>query len=121
MPQKVDRTQRLAEQIRRELAALVGENISHPHASFLSITAVRITRDLSYGKVYITHIIQDEKERAELLRLLNAKAKTFQNQLFKKLTIRKIPELTFLYDNSVEYGAKMEVLLSNLVKKEDDE
>ena len=117
--QKVDRTQRLGEQIRRELAGALGEIISHPHASFLSITAVRITRDLSYGKVYITHIIQDKSERTELLKLLNSKSKQFQAYLFKRLSIRKIPELTFLYDNSVEYGAKMESLLSKLIQSED--
>ena len=69
-----DRTRRVAEEIRRELAASVGSLLAHPRASLLSFTAVRLTRDLSQAKVYVTHVLPDPAERQELLAALNAAA-----------------------------------------------
>lgn len=121
MPKGVDRTKRIGEQMRRDLAAAVGDILDHPHASMLSFTEVRVTRDLAYAKVYVTHVLDNAHERAALVEALNAHAGQFRHYLAKQLRIRKIPELTFYYDESVEYGAKMEGLLEDLVKDIDDE
>ena len=51
MPKGQDRTRRIGEQMRRDLAVAVPQILDHPHASLLSITAVRVTRDLSFAKV----------------------------------------------------------------------
>ena len=112
-----DRTRRIGEQIRRDLApSLIAQILNHPHASLLSITAVRVTRDLSFAKVYVTHVISDLDERQDLIRALNEHAGQFRHYLAQKLTTRKVPELTFVYDESVEYGARMDNLLHDLVK-----
>lgn len=112
-----DRTRRIAEAIRQELAsAITGGMIFHPHASMLSFTAVKLTRDLAFAKVYVTHVLNDEAERSTLIAELNQKAGLFRHHLAKTLTVRKVPQLTFVYDESIAYGAKMETLLHNLVK-----
>ena len=116
MRKGVDRTRRLGEQMRRDLAQAVGEILDHPHASMLSFTDVRVTRDLSFAKVYVTHVLDDVNERADLVKALNAHAGQFRHYLAKRMDIRKVPELTFHYDESVEYGARMEHLLEDLVK-----
>lgn len=125
MAGKFDRTRRIGEQMRRDLAQAVGELLDHPRASMLSFTDVRITRDLSFAKVYVTHVLDNIIEREELIQALNAKAGQFRHYLAKRLSIRKIPELSFYYDESVEYGARMESLLTSIVKdlpdKEDGE
>lgn len=113
---KFDRTRRIGEEIRRELAAVVSQQLNHRHASLLSFTAARLTRDLSYCKVYVTHVLPDPAERQELLNLLNQQAKQFRHHLARSLQLRKVPELTFVYDESIEYGAKMEAKLQELVK-----
>ncbi len=117
-----DRTRRIGEQIRRDLAAAVGDILDHPHATMLSFTAVRVTRDLAFAKVYVTHVLDNPLEREELITALNDHAGQFRHYLAKHLTTRKVPELTFYYDESVEYGARMEHLLGDLVKDlpEDD-
>ncbi len=117
MPKKIDRTRRIGEQIRRDLAQAVGDILDHPHAAMLSFTNVRVTRDLSFAKVYVTHVLSDAAEREILVNALNEKAGQFRHYLAKQLSIRKVPELTFYYDESVEYGARMESLLTDLVKK----
>ena len=111
-----DRTRRVAEEIRRELAASVGSLLAHPRASLLSFTAVRLTRDLSQAKVYVTHVLPDPAERQELLAALNAAAGPFRHQLAQRLSTSKVPELRFVYDDSIEYGARMERRLAELVK-----
>jgi len=116
MPKGQDRTRRIGEQMRRDLAVAVPQILDHPHASLLSITAVRVTRDLSFAKVYVTHVINDADERQTLLRALNAHAGQLRHALAQKLSIRKMPELHFVYDDSVEYGARMDHLLHDLVK-----
>lgn len=116
MPKGIDRTRRIGEQMRRDLAQIVREVLHHSHAQMLSFTAVRVTRDLSFAKVYVTHVLNNALEREAILRELNAKAGQFRHQLAKRLSIRKVPELTFIYDDSVEYGARMEVLLQDLVR-----
>lgn len=116
MPKGIDRTRRIGEQIRRDLSAAVNEILYHPHASMLSFTGVNVTRDLSYAKVYVTHVLDNPVEREALVKALNAHAGQFRHYLAKRLSIRKVPELTFVYDESVEYGARMEHLLEDLVK-----
>lgn len=116
MSKGIDRTRRIGEQMRRELAHAVNELLDHPHASMLSFTDVRVTRDLAFAKVYVTHVLDNPHERAELVETLNAQSGRFRHYLAKRLTIRKVPELTFYYDESVEYGARMEHLLEDLVK-----
>ncbi|SUO96326.1 30S ribosome-binding factor RbfA [Suttonella ornithocola] len=126
MPKGIDRTRRLGEQMRRDLAQAVSEILDHPHASLLSFTDVRVTKDLAYAKVYVTHVLDNPLERAELVQALNDHSGQFRHYLAKRMTTRKVPELTFYYDDSVEYGARMENLLDELVKdlpsdKMDDE
>ena len=116
MPKGQDRTRRIGEQMRRDLAVAIPQYLDHPHASLISITAVRVTRDLSFAKVYVTHVISDPAERAALIRALNAHAGQLRHALAQKLSIRKMPELNFHYDDSVEYGARMDHLLHDLVK-----
>lgn len=116
MPKGIDRTRRIGEQMRRDLASAVSEILDHPHASMLSFTGVNVTRDLSYAKVYVTHVLDNPVEREALVAALNRHAGQFRHYLAKRLSIRKVPELTFVYDNSVEYGARMEHLLGDLVK-----
>lgn len=117
MPKGVDRTRRIGEQIRRELASEVGHVLDHPHAGLLSFTAVKVTRDLSYAKVYVTHVLSDPEERQTLISALNRASGAFRHHLAKSLTTRKVPELSFHYDESVEYGARMDQMLKNLVHK----
>lgn len=121
MAKGFDRTRRIGEQMRRDLSQAVVEILDHPNASLLSFTDVRVTRDLSFAKVFVTYVLEDEEERDYLVERLNARAPQFRHYLAKRLSIRKMPELTFYYDESVEYGARMEHLLTSLVEKAQDE
>ena len=112
----IDRTRRIGEQIRRDLAKAAGEILDHHQATMLSFTAVRVSRDLSRASVYVTHVLDDPGERKALVEALDAHAGRFRHYLAKHLSTRTVPELRFCYDRSVQDGARMHALLDTLVK-----
>lgn len=119
MQKKFRRSERVAEQIRRELTAALPDLMSEfSQANMLSFTAVKVVRDLSQATVYVTFILPDEDLRRELVQALNQKAKQFRHHLARNMNTRTVPELLFVYDESVEYGARMEIMLEELVERD---
>jgi ribosome-binding factor A len=114
MPKGFPRTRRIGEQVRRELAQLIRNEIRDPRMVMVSITSVEVTRDLAYGKVYVT-MLGDPTARAELLSGLNQAAPMLRRELGKRMHIRTVPQLTFLYDEVVEQGARLSSLISAAV------
>jgi ribosome-binding factor A len=114
MPKGFPRTRRIGEQVRRELALLIRSEIRDPRMVMVSITSVEVTRDLAHAKVYVT-MLGDATARAELLSGLNQAAPMLRRELGKRMHIRTVPQLTFLYDEVVEQGARLSSLISAAV------
>lgn len=113
MPKDFSRTARLGEQIRRELAELIRDEVRDPRVGMVSLTEVRVARDLSNAKIYFTRLGEDS-ERATSVSALNRAAGFLRHELGARLNIRKVPELHFVYDESIERGAHMEALIGSL-------
>jgi ribosome-binding factor A len=114
MPKGFPRTRRIGEQVRRELALLIRSEIRDPRMVMVSITSVEVTRDLAHARVYVT-MLGDVTARAELLSGLNQAAPMLRRELGKRMHIRTVPQLTFLYDEVVERGARLSSLISAAV------
>jgi ribosome-binding factor A len=114
MAKAFPRTRRVAEQIRRELAELLREEISDPRLAMVSMTSVEVSKDLAYAKVYIT-ILGNTEERPELLMRLNQVAPLLRHELGRRMHIRTVPRLQFIYDEIVEQGAQLSSLISAAV------
>lgn len=115
MPKEFSRTRRIGEQIRRDLAQLIRDEISDdPRMVMVSITSVEVTRDLSQAKVYIT-VLGDAADRAEMVDRLNRAAPILRRELGRKMYIRTVPRLSFTYDEVVEQGARLSSLISKAV------
>lgn len=109
-----NRSKRLAGDIKRELTDIVHNNIKDPRVDTLvSLTDVDVSSDLSHAKVYVSKIGSDS-ERQELVDVLNKAAGFIRTQLSKRLKTRTVPELHFHLDDSLQYGEKIETLLSSL-------
>lgn len=113
-----ERIRKVSEQIRREMVSILPEAVFHEKINFVSITGMDLSRDFKFATVYIT-VIGDTTLRDELVALLNDKKGEIRHLLSKRLTTRTVPEMTFSYDTSVEYGAKMEKLLHDIVKEDE--
>lgn len=109
--------ERLASTFTEEISKILKEEIKDPDINFVTITSCTISSDLSYAKVYCTCLNDEKKE--EILKTLN-KAKGFiRKELSQRIEIRKMPELSFVYDDSIEYGNKIEKIIE-AIKKEDN-
>src|SRR3990172_466511 len=99
------RTERINDQLREEISDLVLRELKDPRISGLvSITEVDVAPDLSHAKVFVSVLGSDE-ERASTMRALSAGAQFVRRELRRRLTIRRVPELEFLADDSLAHGA----------------
>ncbi len=113
-----ERIRKVSEQIRRELVSILPEAVFHRKINFVSVTGIDLSRDFKYATIYVT-IIGNDEIRQELVDLLNQNKGAVRHLLSKRLTTRTVPEMTFAYDTSVEYGAKMEKLLHDIVEEDE--
>lgn len=113
MPRDFNRSERVAGQLRRELAQLVQHEVKDPRVGFVSISDVEVTRDLAHAKVYVTVFEEDEAPKS--IEALNRAAGYLRHRLGKEMHIRTVPELHFIHDASVETGARMDELIANAV------
>jgi len=118
MPKEYSRSQRMAEQIRRELAGLVRDEIKDPRVNWVSFTAVKVSRDLSSAVVYFTVLNDDEREMAE--EGLNKATGFIRRELGKRIRSRIVPSLRFVYDVSIERGNTMESLIAKARSSDTD-
>lgn len=103
------RTDRVARLIQRKLAELIQQEVKDPRLPvFITISAVKVSTDLAYAKVYFTALDNDIKQTTSVL---NAAASYLRQALAHSLSLRAIPELHFVYDESIEYGRKLSQLI----------
>ncbi len=110
---RVPRTVRLDEQFREEISKLLMKGLKDPRIGFVTISRVEITNDLSYAKVYISVLGSDREKAASLIGLRNS-AGFIRTYLGKALKIRKIPQLSFVLDESLDHAMHIEEILAEL-------
>ena len=113
------RVVRLNEQLKRELSELIRTQVRDPRVGVVTVTAVEIASDLGSARVFI-RIIGDEAEFQETLAGLDAAAPFLRGLLGRLLHIRRIPELRFREDRSMEHARRIEKLLSEVVVPEEE-
>lgn len=99
------------------ISKVIHEEVKDDDIKFVTITAVDISSDLSYGKVYFTNLIDADREK--VTKALNRASGFIRGKLFDMVEIRKMPELTFVYDDSIEYGNKIEKIIDSINKEEE--
>ncbi len=120
------RADRLGELIHKELASIIVKYCQDPRLDNLTITNVKLSKDLSLAKIYFTNkliikdkLIKDDSVNKvnnikQILNILKNASTFLRCTLAKTICLRKIPELKFFYDEDLEYSLKMELLLSKL-------
>ena len=98
----------------REISRIILEEVKEPKAHDAIITGCDVTNDLSFAKVYFTCLNRDDKEIVE--KALNKASSYIEISLSKKIDIRKMPKISFHYDNSIEYGEEIEKKIEELKK-----
>jgi ribosome-binding factor A len=108
-----ERPSRVGDQIRVEIADLLAREVHEPVIGFLTITRVAVTPDLQQARVHYT-TMGDEKARRESRRALERAKPFLRRQLGRRLSLRRVPELQFFFDESVERQDRIERILQDL-------
>ena len=103
--------------MQRDLSDLIRKELKDPRVGLVTITGVEVTRDLSHAKVYITTLAGAESGERSIQALQHA-AGFLRTQLSQTLKVRSIPQLHFVYDASVERGARLSQLIDQAVASE---
>lgn len=111
---KPGRALRVADQIQKDLARLIPQEVRDPRVGLVTLTGCEITPDYAHAKVYFT-VIGAEPEQAK--QGLNAATGMLRNHLFKLLSIHTVPTLHFEHDTSVTKGFEMDRLIDEAMKQ----
>lgn len=115
MPRQFSRTRRVEEQLRRDLAELIRHEIKEPDLGMISITEIKVTRDLAHAQIYTT-ILQDDADTIEYsMQTLRNYAGKLRSMLGKRMRIRRVPELIFIYDNLIQRGTALNQVIEKAV------
>ena len=110
------RTDRVGMEIKREVNEILQKKVRDPRVQGVTITDVQMLGDLSVAKVYYTILsnLASDNQKAQIG--LEKATGTIKRELGRKLKLYKIPDLTFVKDESIEYGSKIDEMLRNLDK-----
>lgn len=117
MPKDFERTRRVGEQIQRELAVLIQQEIMDPRVGMITVSAVEVTKDFAHAKVFIT-TLTDGQPHKETIEALQHAAGFLQHELGKRMKLRTIPRLKFVYDESIERGSALSALIDSAIKQD---
>ena len=112
MKKTFNRTERVGEMIQRKLAQIIQQEIQDPRLTdLITISGVKVTRDLGHAKVYFTVFNGDATVTTTIL---NTAASFLRSALARTNTLRTVPQLHFVYDESIEYGKRLSRLIDDL-------
>lgn len=115
------RTQRLADQIQRDVSALIRERLRDPRLGMVTISAVKVSPDMSYADLYVTILGRDLDEPADAgVAILNKAAGVLRGELGRGLRTRIVPHLRFHVDEVTTRGNRMMGLIAAAARREDE-
>lgn len=117
MPKDYSRTLRIADQIQRELADLIHNELKDPRIGLITLTGVEVSHDYAHAKVFYTSL-GNAGDNFLTAKGLEHSAGFLRSQLSHRLKLRVVPQLHFIYDESVERGMRLSQLIDEAVAQE---
>ena len=121
MAREFSRTQRIAEQLQRELAQLIQQEVKDPRLGLVTVSGAKVSRDLSYADVYVTVMGSGDEAQAQAevsVKILNRAAGFLRGRISQMVQMRVVPQLRFHYDASVMRGNYMSSLIEQAVSED---
>jgi len=109
MSVKIDR---IASNMVKEISYILANEIKDNDIKFVTVTDVKLASDLSYAKVYVT--VFDKEKIKETMKALDSARGFIRKKLSERIDIRHTPELSFIFDESIEYGNKIEKIIEQI-------
>jgi ribosome-binding factor A len=114
MSREFPRARRVGEQMQRSLSEIIRREMNDPAVSTVSLTEVRVTRDLSHADVFVS-LLNPGADPGPVIEHLQAAAGMLRGRLGRSMKIRQVPELHFRHDESLERGARLTALIDDAV------
>lgn len=121
MQRNNNRFNRIDEELKKEISNIISFKLKNPNITgMISVTKVKVTTDLKLAKVYVS--ILNSKNMKNTLAGLKKSAGFVRSEIAKTINLRTTPEIVFVLDDSIEYGAKIDSILKDIIKdvKPDD-
>jgi len=115
MAREYARTDRVGQQIQKEIAIILMREIKDPRLQMTTVSAVEVTRDLAYAKIFVTFFNDNPEEIKASLEVLADAEGYIRSLLGKRLRARIMPHLRFIYDSSMSEGVRMSALVDQAV------
>ena len=114
MKKNSNRLDKVEEELKREISTIINYELNNTNITgMVSVTKVKVTPDFKFARVYVSMINSSKKKTLEALKKSAGYVRT---QLAHKINLRVTPEIIFEFDESIEYGAKIDAILNNIVK-----
>ena len=111
------RPERLAEELREEIARMIASEVKDPRLGFVTVTRVEVAHDLRYARVHVG-VLGGEAEREKSLTALRSAAGFIRRQLGRRLRIHHSPEVDFRYDKGIDATDRVARLLAEVAERE---
>ena len=110
---KSNRMYKVDEELKKEISNIISLELKNPHLTgLISVTGVKTTPDLRFAKVFVSMI--NEKNKKENLKILKQSSGYIRSEVARRVNLRTTPELIFEFDESLEYGSRIDVILKDI-------
>ncbi|MGH1366938.1 MAG: 30S ribosome-binding factor RbfA [Calditrichia bacterium] len=114
------RQRKVADRVRATISVVIDRKINDPDKGFVTVTKVKMSRDLSIASIYFT-VLGDEKATAKSLAALTRAKNFIRGEIAPELSLRVVPDLRFFEDDTMSYSRRIDELLSGIKKDEPEE
>ncbi|MCE2593735.1 30S ribosome-binding factor RbfA [Motilimonas cestriensis] len=118
MAKEFSRSQRVAQQIQKEIAGILQRDVKDPRIGMVTVSSVEVSRDLAYASVYVTLFNLENDSVEESMKGLSEASGYVRMLVGKALRLRIVPEIKFVYDNSLVEGLRLSGLVSEAINKD---
>lgn len=121
MAREFSRADRVAQELQKEIAIILQREVKDPRIGMVTVSDVEISRDLAYAKVFVTFLFDSDESAVERgLEGLNKASGYIRTLVGKSMRLRIVPELRFVYDQSLVEGMRMSNLVTNVIRKDQE-
>ncbi|MCT8541090.1 30S ribosome-binding factor RbfA [Glaesserella parasuis] len=121
MAREFSRADRVAQELQKEIAIILQREVKDPRIGMVTVSDVEISRDLAYAKVFVTFLFDSDESAVERgLEGLNKASGYIRTLVGKAMRLRIVPELRFVYDQSLVEGMRISNLVTNVIRKDQE-
>ena len=120
MAREFKRSDRVAQELQKEIAIILQREVKDPRIGMVTVSDVEVSSDLAYAKVFVTFLFyHDETAIAQGMKGLEKAATYIRSLVGKEMRLRIVPEIRFIYDQSLVEGMRMSNLVTNVVREDE--